>query len=143
MERKNRKRKAFTLVELLVVVLIITMLAAFVTPKFFSGIGKTKAQLTKAKMAILENALARFYIDCGRYPDDSEALEVLVMAPADIEEGKWNGPYLKRSDLLDLWDNPYIYIAEGEYNPGSFDLVSLGADAMDGGEGDNEDIIND
>jgi len=143
MERKNRKRKAFTLVELLVVVLIITMLAAFVTPKFFSGIGKTKAQLTKAKMAIIENALARFYIDCGRYPDDSEQLEVLVMPPADIEEGKWNGPYLKRSDLLDLWDNPYIYIAEGEYNPGSFDLVSLGADAMDGGEGDNEDIIND
>ncbi|HCO95215.1 MAG TPA: type II secretion system protein GspG [Phycisphaerales bacterium] len=143
MERKNRNRKAFTLVELLVVVLIITMLAAFVTPKFFSGIGKTKAQLTKAKMAILENALARFYIDCGRYPDDSEGLEVLVMAPADIEEGRWNGPYLKRSDLLDLWDNPYIYIAEGEYNPGSFDLVSLGADMMDGGEGDNEDIIND
>jgi len=143
MERKNRNRKAFTLVELLVVVLIITMLAAFVTPKFFSGIGKTKAQLSKAKMAIIENALARFYIDCGRYPDDSEQLEVLVMAPADIEEGKWNGPYLKRSDLLDLWDNPYIYIAEGEYNPGSFDLISLGADAMDGGEGDNEDIIND
>ena len=143
MERKNRKRKAFTLVELLVVVLIITMLAAFVTPKFFSGIGKTKAKLTKAKMAIIENALARFYIDCGRYPDDSEGLEVLVIAPADIEEDKWNGPYLKRSDLLDLWENPYIYIAEGEYNPGSFDLVSLGADLMDGGEGDNEDIIND
>jgi len=143
MERKNRKRKAFTLVELLVVVLIITMLAAFVAPRMFSGIGKTKADLTKAKMAIVENALARFYIDCGRYPDDSEGLEVLVLPPSDMEDGKWNGPYLKRSDLLDLWDNPYIYIAEGEYNPGSFDLVSLGADAMDGGEGDNADIIND
>jgi len=142
MERKNRKRKAFTLVELLVVVLIITMLAAFVAPRMFSGIGKTKADLTKAKMAIVENALARFYIDCGRYPDDSEGLEVLVLPPSDMEDGKWNGPYLKRSDLLDLWSNPYIYIAEGEYNPGSFDLVSLGADAMDGGEGDNADIIN-
>jgi general secretion pathway protein G len=142
MERKNRKRKAFTLVELLVVVLIITMLAAFVVPRMFSGIGKTKADLSKAKMAIIENALARFYIDCGRYPDDSEGLEVLVLPPSDMEEGKWNGPYLKRSDLLDLWDNPYIYIAEGEYNPGSFDLVSLGADGMDGGEGDNADIIN-
>jgi len=143
MERKNRKRKAFTLVELLVVVLIITMLAAFVAPRMFSGIGKTKADLSKAKMAIIENALARFYIDCGRYPDDSEELGVLVLPPSDIEEGKWNGPYLKRSDLLDLWDNPYIYVAEGEYNPGSFDLISLGADAMDGGEGDNADIIND
>jgi general secretion pathway protein G len=143
MERKNRKRKAFTLVELLVVVLIITMLAAFVAPRMFSGIGKTKADLSKAKMAIIENSLARFYIDCGRYPDDSEGLEVLVLPPSDMEDGKWNGPYLKRSDLLDLWENPYIYIAEGEYNPGSFDLVSLGADAMDGGEGDNMDIVND
>ena len=142
MERKNRKRKAFTLVELLVVVLIITMLAAFVAPRMFSGIGKTKADLSKAKMAIIENSLARFYIDCGRYPDDSEGLEVLVLPPSDMEDGKWKGPYLKRSDLLDLWDNPYIYIAEGEYNPGSFDLISLGADAMDGGEGDDADIIN-
>jgi general secretion pathway protein G len=142
MERKNRKRNAFTLVELLVVVLIITMLAAFVAPRMFSGIGKTKADLTHAKMAIIENALARFYMDCGRYPDDSEGLEVLVLPPSDIEEGKWNGPYLKRSDLLDLWNNPYIYVAEGEYNPGSFDLVSLGADGVDGGEGDNADIVN-
>jgi general secretion pathway protein G len=142
MERKNRKRKAFTLVELLVVVLIITMLAAFVAPRMFSGIGKTKADLTHAKMAIIENALARFYIDCGRYPDDSEGLEVLVLPPSDIEEGKWNGPYLKRSDLVDLWGNPYIYVAEGEYNPGSFDLISLGADGVDGGEGDNADIVN-
>jgi general secretion pathway protein G len=142
MERKNRKRKAFTLVELLVVVLIITMLAAFVAPRMFSGIGKTKADLSKAKMAIIENALARFYIDCGRYPDDSEGLEVLVLPPSDMEDGKWNGPYLKRSDLLDLWNNPYIYVAEGEYNPGSFDLISLGADATDGGEGDNADIVN-
>ena len=145
MKRKNNKnkRKAFTLVELLVVVLIITMLAAFVAPRMFTGIGKTKADLTKAKMAIIENALSRFYIDCGRYPDDSEQLEVLVLPPADMEDGKWRGPYLKRSDLLDLWDNPYIYVAEGEYNPGSFDLISLGADGMDGGEGDNIDIVND
>ena len=143
MKRNKNKRKAFTLVELLVVVLIITMLAAFVAPRMFSGIGKTKADLTRAKMAIIENAINRFYIDCNRYPDDSEGLEVLVMPPADMEDGKWRGPYLKRSELLDFWDNPYIYVAEGEYNPGSFDLISLGADGMDGGEGDNMDIYND
>jgi general secretion pathway protein G len=142
MKRNNRNRKAFTLVELLVVVLIISMLAAFVAPRMFSGIGKTKADLSKAKMAIIENALARFFIDCGRYPDDSEGLEVLITPPADIEEGKWNGPYLKVSDLADLWNNPYIYRAEGEYNVGSFDLVSLGADGAEGGEGDSADIVN-
>jgi general secretion pathway protein G len=145
MKRKNNKnkRKAFTLVELLVVVLIITMLAAFVTPRFFRGLGETKAKLSRARMATIENALSRFYIDCGRYPDDSEGLEVLVLPPSDMEDGKWKGPYLKRSELLDFWDNPYIYVAEGEYNPGSFDLISLGADGMDGGEGDNMDIVND
>jgi general secretion pathway protein G len=142
MKRKNRKRKAFTLVELLVVVLIITMLAAFVAPRMFSGIGKTKADLTRAKMAIVENALARFSIDCGRFPDDSEGLEALIVPPAEMEEGKWNGPYCKESDLMDLWDNPYIYIAEGEINMGSFDLISFGQDGMEGGEGDNADIVN-
>lgn len=142
MKRSNRNRKAFTLVELLVVVLIISMLAAFVAPRMFSGIGKTKADLSKAKMAIIENALARFFIDCGRYPDDSEGLQALITPPADMEEGKWNGPYLKVSDLVDLWNNPYIYRAEGEFNVGSFDLVSLGADGAEGGEGDNADIVN-
>jgi general secretion pathway protein G len=142
MKRKNRNRKGFTLVELLVVVLIIGMLAAFVAPKMLLNIGKTKADLSKAKMAIIENSLARFYIDCGRYPEDSEGLEALVTPPADIEEGKWNGPYLKASDIVDLWGNPYIYLAEGEVNPGSFDLISLGGDGVEGGEGDNADIVN-
>ncbi|MBN2314767.1 MAG: type II secretion system major pseudopilin GspG, partial [Sedimentisphaerales bacterium] len=126
----------------LVVVLIITMLAAFVAPRMFSGIGKTKADLTRAKMAIVENALARFSIDCGRFPDDSEGLEALIVPPAEMEEGKWNGPYCKESDLMDLWDNPYIYVAEGEINMGSFDLISYGQDGMEGGEGDNADIVN-
>jgi general secretion pathway protein G len=143
MNRKNRKRRAFTIVELLVVVLIISMLAAFVAPKLFTGIGRTKAQLSKAKMATLENALGRYYMDCDRYPDDAEGLGALIAPPGDVEEDKWNGPYLKQSDLLDLWNNEYIYIAEGEINPGSFDLISLGQDGTDGGEGDNADLYND
>ncbi|MCJ7777703.1 MAG: type II secretion system major pseudopilin GspG [Sedimentisphaerales bacterium] len=142
MKRKKRKTQAFTLVELLVVILIISMLAAFVAPRMFKGLGRAKVDIARAKMAIIEGALGQFYIDCGRYPDDSEGLEVLLVPAADIEE-KWNGPYLKRSDLLDPWNNPYIYLAEGEYNVGSFDLISLGADGMEGGEGENADIVND
>lgn len=136
------ERKAFTLVELLVVILIISMLAAFVAPRMFKGLGKAKRDIARAKMAMIENALGRFYIHCGRYPDDSEGLEALVMSPPDVEE-KWNGPYLRQSELLDPWDNPYIYVSEGQYNPGSFDLISFAADGMEGGEGDNKDIYND
>ncbi len=141
MNRKNRKRKAFTIVELLVVVIIISMLAVFVTPTLFKGLGKTKAELTRAKMGTIEQAVARFYLDCDRYPDDLEIL-TSPTPPEGIEEANWGGPYLKQSDLLDFWDRPFIYNPEGEINPGSFDLISLGQDGMDGGEGDNADIYN-
>ncbi|UCG55813.1 MAG: type II secretion system major pseudopilin GspG [Phycisphaerales bacterium] len=142
MRRNKCKRRAFTLVELLVVILIISMLGAFVAPNVYKHLSRAKRDLARPKMAILEDALGRFQIDCGRLPDDSEGLEALLMAPADLEE-QWNGPYVKQRQLLDPWDNPYIYVAEGEYNPGSFDLISLGADGQDGGEGDDADIIND
>lgn len=141
MKRKKQKRKAFTLIELLVVIVIISLLAGFVAPKLFQHVGKAKKDLARPKMTIIESALERYGLDCGQYPDDSEGLDALLTAPAGLEE-KWNGPYLKMSQLLDPWENPYIYVAEGEINPGSYDLISLGADGVEGGEGDNEDIFN-
>lgn len=143
MRRNKRKNKAFTLIELLVVIVILSMLAAFAAPKLFHYIGKSKKDLTKPSLAFVEDAIERFAIDCQRYPDDSEGLQVLLVMPDDIEEGKWNGPYLKASQLNDPWGNPIIYRAEGEVNPGSYDLISFGADGEEGGEGDNEDIYND
>jgi general secretion pathway protein G len=143
MKHKKPKRKAFTLVELLVVIVILSMLAAFVAPKFFHYIGRSKVELAKPRLALVESAIERFAIDCLRYPEESEGLEVLLVKPDDIEEGKWSGPYLKASQLNDPWGNPIIYQAEGEVNPGSFDLISLGADGEQGGEGEDEDIYND
>ena len=138
----NRKQKGFTIIEVLTVVLIIGLIAAFVVPRMFKGLGKAKRDIAKSKMAIIESAIGRFYFDCGKYPTDSEGLDALLEAPADMEE-KWNGRYLKESELLDPWGNPYIYVAEGEINIGSFDLISYGADGQEGGEGENEDIYND
>lgn len=101
----------------------------------------TKRDLAKPHLALVEVAIKRFNLDCGQNPDDSMGLDALLTPPAGLEE-KWNGPYLKANQLLDPWRNPIIYIAEGQVNPGSFDLVSLGADGVEGGEGDNEDIFN-
>ena len=143
MTRTRRTRRGFTLVELLVVVLIISMLAALLAPRMFRGLGKAKADIARAKMTIIEDSLARFQYDCGRLPDESEGgLEALLVAPPDLTE-KWSGPYLKRSQLVDPWDRTYQYFPEGEYNVGSFDLISLGADGEVGGEGENADIVND
>jgi general secretion pathway protein G len=130
-------------VELLVVVLIISLLATLIAPRMFKGLGKAKADIARAKMAIVEDSLARFQLDCGRLPDDADGgLEALLVAPAELEE-QWNGPYLKQSQLEDPWGNLFLYFPEGQYNLGSFDLLSFGADGQEGGEGDNADIIND
>jgi len=143
MNRTRRERKGFTLVELLVVVLIIGMLATVLAPRMFKGLGETKGKIARVKIARIEDALARFQYDCGRLPDESEGgLDALLVAPPDLEE-KWKGAYLKKSELEDPWGNPIIYVSEGEYNPGSFDLISFGADGQEGGEGDDADIIND
>jgi len=142
MRQGRRRRKGFTLVELLVVVLIISMLAAVLAPRMFRGLGQAKAVIARAKMTIIEDSLSRFQYDCGRLPDESEGgLEALLVAPPDLAD-RWLGPYLKQSQLLDPWGNMYIYISEGQQNPGSFDLVSLGADGQEGGEGENADIVN-
>ena len=142
MRHSRQRRRGFTLVELLVVVGIIAMLATMLVPRVFKGMGKTKADIARAKMAIIEDSLARFQYDCGRLPDESEGgLECLLTAPAELEE-KWNGPYIKKSQLLDPWGNEYQYVQEGVINVGSFDLISYGADGQEGGEGENLDIVN-
>lgn len=138
---RRRRNKGFTIIELLAVAMIIALLAVFVVPRAFRGLGKAKHDIAKGKMAIIEQALGRFQYDCGRLPTDSEGLEALITPPQDVEE-KWQGPYLKRSEMLDPWDRPYEYIEQGTINVGSYDLISLGADGIEGGEGENEDILN-
>jgi len=143
--KRIRREKGFTLIELMVVILIIAMLATFVAPNVMSKLKRAKVDLAKPRMAVIENAMKSFEFDCGRLPDESEGgLEALVAAeaPAGLEE-KWHGPYLKQSQLLDPWGNPYVYVQEGQFNPGSFDLISYGADGQEGGEGENADIVND
>jgi general secretion pathway protein G len=142
MRRNRRKQRGFTLVELLVVIVLLALIASVYVPRMFRGMGEQKKKMARTKMANIESAIIKFQLDCGRLPDESLGLEELIVPPADLEE-KWQGPYLKQSELLDTWENPYIYIEEGEMNPGSFDLISYGADGMEGGEGEDEDIYND
>jgi len=140
--RTKRRRKGFTLLEVLAVAAIIALLAVFVVPRAFKGLGKAKADIAKGKMGIIESGIARYQYDCGQLPTDDIGLGALLEAPADMEE-KWGGPYCKRSDLEDPWGNPFEYMAEGMFNVGSYDLICFGADGAEGGEGDNADIRND
>jgi general secretion pathway protein G len=138
----NVRRNGFTIVELLVVVIILGMLSAFIVPSVIKKLGQAKSGIARSKMGLIEGALGQFALDCDRYPTDDERLDALVNAPPELEED-WGPRYLKPSQILDPWDNPYIYVEQGTLNPGSYDLISLGADAAEGGEGDNADIFND
>ena len=128
----------FTLLELLVVIVILGLLAAYVAPRYFGQIGKSEIGVARAQIEAFEKALDTFRIDVGRYPTTEEGLAVLVNRPSDSP--KWNGPYLKKSVPLDPWGKPYIYRAPG--TKGDFDLVSFGKDSAQGGSGEAADITN-
>jgi general secretion pathway protein G len=129
--------KGFTLLELLVVIVIIGLLAAYVGPKYFSQLGKSEVTVAKAQMESFEKSLDHYRLDVGRYPTTEEGLQALTTAPATAA-GKWNGPYLKKGVPLDPWGNAYAYRAPGAR--GEYEIASLGKDGQPGGTGDNADI---
>ena len=141
MEYTRNRKRGFTLVELLVVILIITMLATLLVPNVIKKFGKAKKGLARAGMAQIEMALTDFYTDCGRLPTQSEGLDALVNEPPALAE-KWASSYIKPKLLIDPWGNPYDYRLPGTINADSYDLISYGADGTQGGEGENEDIYN-
>jgi len=128
----------FTLLELLVVMVIIGMLAAYVGPRFFSQIGKSEVKVTRAQIDALEKALDQYRLDTGRYPTSEQGLAALDAQPAGVT--RWSGPYLKKAVPTDPWGNPYVYRQPGEH--GEYDLMSYGKDGQPGGSGEAEDIGN-
>ena len=127
----------FTLLELLVVIVIIGLLAAYVGPKYFSQLGKSEVTIAKAQIEAFEKSLDTYRLDVGHYPSGEEGLAALITAPASAG-AKWNGPYLKKGVPPDPWGHPYQYrspAAKGEY-----EIVSFGRDGQPGGAGDNADI---
>ena len=138
----NVRRNGFTIVEIMVVVVILGLLAAFVMPGLFKNVGKAKTKLAKTRMALVIGALEQFAIDCTRYPTTDEGLDALVEAPAELEDD-WGPRYLSASQILDPWDRPYIYFDAESSSSGSYELICLGADGEEGGEGENADIYND
>ena len=135
---KIKNKKGFTLVELLVVLSILALLISLVGPTVYKHIAPAKKSIAKAQIENFASALDAFYIDVGRYPLSTEGLEALVNKPSGVV--KWNGPYLKKNIPKDPWGNEYIYRCPGRENP--YEIISLGADGKEGGEGENQDITN-
>ena len=134
--QSRRLRKAFTLIELMIVIVILGLLATVVVPRVLNR--PEQARRMKAKMDIrsIEAALALFKTDTGRFPTTSEGIEALVKNPGI--KGYNNDAYLDKKPL-DPWHNRYIYTSPGIKSK-DYDLESYGKDGEDGGTQDNADI---
>jgi general secretion pathway protein G len=136
-----RIRQAFTLVELMVVLLILGILAAAIVPNV---VGRTdSAEHTKAQsdIAIIEGLLDQFYLDMGRYPTTEEGLNALYYAP-EQDQDKWHGPYPKKPIPKDPWGHDYIYESPGTHTSLPYEVSSYGRSGREGGEGADAPIIS-
>ena len=136
---KQSRNKAFTLVELMAVLLIVALLAGVAARNFMGQTERAKVTTTKATLRMLHGAVQMFKLDTGRYPSEEMGLQELVEQPADVEN--WTpGGYLDTTSVpRDAWRNDFVY----QLNPESgmpFVIISYGADGRESGEGYDADL---
>lgn len=137
------RRPAFTLIEVLVVVVIIAVLASLVAPNVFRHVDTAKNVTAQAQISTLGAALDAYRLDNGRYPTTEQGLAALWQTPTtEPRPSNWRGPYLRQPPPPDPWGAPYVYRNPGDHTRNGFDLSSMGADGQPNGTGDAGDITS-
>jgi len=138
-QQRRAGEGGFTLVELLVVLAILGIIVALVTPAALHYLARAKTEAAHIQIQSLSNALDLYRLDMSRYPTEQEGLQALVAAPAGLTN--WNGPYIKQKTVpMDPWGRPYHYKIPGDH--GDYDLYTLGAGNAPGGTGENQTVGN-
>ncbi|QWV95614.1 type II secretion system major pseudopilin GspG [Geomonas oryzisoli] len=133
--------RGFTLIELMVVIVILSLLAVLVGPKIIGRSDDAKVADAKVQIRNIETALKLYKLDTGSFPGTEQGLQALVTKPTTgkIPNNYKSEGYLENKNVpKDPWGNDYIYLSPGEH--GDYDLSSYGADGARGGEGKNADI---
>ena len=132
-----RGQDGYTLTEMLVVIGIIGLIAAVLTPGIIGQFGRAKAKAAQLQLDTLSADIEAFSSDVGRYPTQQEGLNALIQEPAAVQG--WTGPYVKdQRNLNDPWGQPILYVVDPQTR--TFAVKSLGADGKAGGSGVNHDL---
>jgi general secretion pathway protein G len=132
-----RRARGMTLIEILVVLVLIGIVMGILGGNFIGKGEKAKADAAKIEINQIGQTLDLYKLEIGRYPTTQEGLQALITAPAGV--ANWNGPYWKKQSVpKDPWGNEYKYVSPGSNAP--YEIISLGADGKEGGEGANKDI---
>ena len=129
--------RGMTLIEILVVLVLIGIVLGVVGGNFIGKGEKAKADAARIEISQISQTLDLYKLEIGRYPTTQEGLQALIAAPTGV--ANWNGPYWKKQSVpKDPWGNEYKYISPAQNAP--YEIISLGADGKEGGEGVNKDI---
>ena len=138
---KNNRRHlhGFSFIEVMVVIIILGLLSSIVGVYLFDSAEKAKADATKTQIKGLETALDLYRLHNSRYPSTEQGLKALLTKPeVGVLPKNWNGPYLRGKNLPeDGWGSPYSYLSG---NGNNYEIISLGADGIDGGTDLDADI---
>jgi general secretion pathway protein G len=135
--KKFNPRSAFTLIEVMLVLILLVAMGAITLPMFFGAQEKANVNIVRTQATGVKHAIERFRLSMNKYPEE---LQELWEEPEDEDEAaNWDGPYLDGKISNDPWGNEYEYLAEGEKNSESYDFWSNGPD---GDEGTEDDIGN-
>ena len=133
--RIARRQRGFTILEIVIVFILLAGIMSFIGPKLFEQMGKAKSSEARIRIQQLAGQVEMYKLEVGKLP---ASLQDLVRQPGGVD--RWNGPYAKEPDLKDAWGNDYRYTVPGQGK--AYEIVSLGADGKDGGEGENRDVTN-
>ncbi|NWL19563.1 type II secretion system major pseudopilin GspG [Pseudomonas umsongensis] len=142
--RQRASQHGFTLIEIMVVVVIIGILGAIVVPQFMSRPDQAKVTAAKVDLQAIGTALEMYRLDNFHYPSTQQGLEALSKRPSGMPAARnWNPQGYLKSLPVDPWGTPYQYLNPGVKSAdGGYDLYSLGADGVAGGEGLAAEIGN-
>jgi general secretion pathway protein G len=132
-----RRRRGFTLMEVLLVLVILAVLGSLAALSYDAIRRRANINAAKSQVGLFKTPIQMYQMAVGSYPTTSQGLEALRKTPSDLPNpAKWDGPYLDSAIPLDSWDKPYQYVCPGEHNPDSYDVWSFGPDGVNGTDDD-------